>query len=58
MQHQLNQTKQELEKQKQSLLEALTENKYLKEKNEYLENKIKSIISEKISEYRIKPNNN
>lgn len=58
LQHQLNQTKQELEKQKQSLLEALTENKYLKEKNEYLENKIKSIISEKISEYRIKPNNN
>jgi glycosyltransferase involved in cell wall biosynthesis len=65
LEHQLQQTQQqanqyihkmneELEKHKLHLSQVLMENKHLKEKNEYLENKIKSIITQQISNYKNK----
>ena len=36
------------------LSQVLMENNHLKEKNEYLENKIKSIITQQISDYKNK----
>jgi glycosyltransferase involved in cell wall biosynthesis len=47
--HKMNE---ELEKHKLHLSQVLMENKHLKEKNEYLENKIKSIITQQISDYK------
>ena len=58
LEHQLQQTQQQayqyIQQIQMQLSEALMENKQLKEKNEYLETKIKSIITQKIIECKMK----
>ena len=58
LEYKLQQTQQQayqyIQQIQMQLSEALMENKQLKEKNEYLETKIKSIITQKISEHKMK----
>ena len=62
LQHQLaesqKQAQQYIQHLQGELQKAMMENSHLKEKNLYLENKIKSIITQKISDYRISPSKN
>jgi glycosyltransferase involved in cell wall biosynthesis len=58
LEHQLQQTQQQayqyIQQIQSQLSQALLENTHLKEKNEYLENKIKSIITQQINSYKNK----
>jgi len=58
LEYQLQQTQQQahqyIQQMQIQLSQLLMENNHLKEKNEYLENKIKSIISQQISDYKNK----
>jgi len=58
LQHQLSQTQQQAQHMYEELQKTLMENGHLREKIEYLENKIKTIINKKISDYRIIPTKN
>ena len=55
LQHQLAQTQQQAQHIYEELQKAVMENGHLKQKIEYLENKIKTIITQKINDYRIIP---
>ena len=55
LQHQLAQTQQQAQHIYKELQKAVMENGHLKQKIEYLENKIKTIITQKINDYRIIP---
>ena len=52
LEYQLQQAHQYIQQIQAQLSQVLMENKHLKEKNEYLENKIKSIITQQISDYK------